>query len=865
MSPKLTLTVFALLLLGGPCFAQSLVSKETTQDIIDYANTDSLLTVADASFNRKKQTRWLLGNHYRREWVTPVKVPVINLDSLYGGVQVLREGGGKQTKSLRLQLNNDKEKQYVLRSVEKFPDRALPVELRGTIASSFVKDQISSAHPYAPLVVAALADAAGIYHTNPQYVFVPHSKALGTYDSAFGQELYLIEERPAGNWKDASFFGNSENIYSTEKMRNSLLKNTLFKLDESAFLKARLFDILIGDWDRHEDQWAWASHKEGDRTIFKPIPKDRDQAFANLDGVIPWLGRRKWAVRRAQHFDEQIPDIKGLVWSGRNIDREFLTGLQWSDWQKEVNSLQQSLTDDVIKQAVMKLPPELYNLSGGQITQRLLRRRDDLETYARKFYLVLAKEVEMRGTLNKDLFVASFDSDTSVTISQFAVDDAEQKEIKRRTFFTGETDEIRLYGLAGDDELRTENNHDPKIKIRWIDANGNNRYIDNRDDKSGRKILVYDSSEKKSELKGIFALRPRFDSMTHVYAYNRHQYSVVMPIILPGYNPDDGVFIGGGLLYKKAGWGSYPFKAQHLLAANYAFKTGAYNFLYEGTFSKAIGAWDLVLEGRLNQPNYVLNFYGLGNNTELITKDRSFNRVRVRQVKLLTGIQNRLTAKSTLRFNALFFSTKVQSVKERFVSADNKAFDSSDFERTNWFGGSTSYIFNTKDNAFFPTKGWHWQNTVQYLYSSQKKNGFVNAETSVSLFLPLGKLVFATRVGGAHLWGHPQFFQYNQLSGISNLRGYRRSRFSGTSMVFNNNELRLPIADINGYILKGKLGLSAFADQGRVWIEDEHSSRWHVGYGGGVWLIPFERISFTVSYAASKEDNILLVKAGFLF
>ena len=169
---------------------------------------------------------------------------------------------------------------------------------------------------------------------------LPHASSLGTYDSVFGNELYLLEERPDDNWKEAAFFGNSEKIYNTEKMRGLLMKDPKNKLDEAAFLRARLLDILIGDWDRHEDQWAWASTKKEDGSLtFKPIPKDRDQAFANLDGVIPWIGRRKWAVRRAQHFDTRIPDLKGLVWSGRNVDREFLTHLEWEDWRREIKQL----------------------------------------------------------------------------------------------------------------------------------------------------------------------------------------------------------------------------------------------------------------------------------------------------------------------------------------------------------------------------------------------------------------------------------------------------------------------------------------------------------------------------------------------
>ncbi len=58
-------------------------------------------------------------------------------------------------------------------------------------------------------------------------------------------------------------------------------------LDEASYIRARLFDMLIGDWDRHEDQWRWASFKENGKTIYRPIPRDRDQAFSIMaDGAL---------------------------------------------------------------------------------------------------------------------------------------------------------------------------------------------------------------------------------------------------------------------------------------------------------------------------------------------------------------------------------------------------------------------------------------------------------------------------------------------------------------------------------------------------------------------------------------------------
>jgi hypothetical protein len=120
-------------------------------------------------------------------------------------------------------------------------------------------------------------------------------------------------------------------------------------------------------------------------------------------------------------------------------------------------------------------------------------------------------------------------------------------------------------------------------------------------------------------------------------------------------------------------------------------------------------------------------------------------------------------------------------------------------------------------------------------------------------------------VGGAALWGEPHFFQYNQLSSLDNLRGYRRSRFSGKSMLFTNSELRVPLTYVKGLFVNGQMGTLLFLDNGRVWIPDEKSNQWHWGYGAGLWLIPFDRIAIVAQMGFSGEDKIFTLKTGFLF
>ena len=46
--------------------------------------------------------RFMLGDHYRKEWATEIQVEVFNIDTIAGGLTPTKMGGGKQTKSLQM-------------------------------------------------------------------------------------------------------------------------------------------------------------------------------------------------------------------------------------------------------------------------------------------------------------------------------------------------------------------------------------------------------------------------------------------------------------------------------------------------------------------------------------------------------------------------------------------------------------------------------------------------------------------------------------------------------------------------------------------------------------------------------------------
>jgi len=142
---------------------------------INFKDYDSLTISASTLYEANALKKLMQGEHYRKAWATPVKVPVVFLDTLFGGLTIIKEGGGNQTKSLKLQDHNCN--RYDLRSINKTPAPLIPEFAKILRLENIIIDGISAQHPYAATAVAFLADAAQVLHTAPKLYFVPEQEA----------------------------------------------------------------------------------------------------------------------------------------------------------------------------------------------------------------------------------------------------------------------------------------------------------------------------------------------------------------------------------------------------------------------------------------------------------------------------------------------------------------------------------------------------------------------------------------------------------------------------------------------------------------------------------------------------------------
>ncbi|RLD37180.1 MAG: hypothetical protein DRI74_07375 [Bacteroidetes bacterium] len=864
----------------GELYRKTIYKRSFVSDSIQKENfllpLDSVLIKASEKYNRSEAAYFWMGKNYREVWDTPIKVPVFDIGTRKGGLHIIKRGGGEQTQSLRLQDKNGRD--FVLRSVEKYVEGALPTELKNTFLVSVVQDQISASNPYGALVVAKLAEKAGVFHTNPEIVYVPDDPRFGIYRKDVANQLFLFEERPDADRQDVASFGSSKNIISTDDVIEKIFSDEDHSVDLDAIIRVRVFDILLNDWDRHDDQWRWASFKKKGKTIYKPIPRDRDQAFFLNEGVLPWIAARKWVMPKIQGFDDYTENVAGQYSYGtRYFDQIFLIYKSWSAWKAQIDSIQASLSPEIIDKAVLSFPKEVQPLCANRIAEVLKARLQNLEPMARQLYLSLAKEVDVTGTNEKDIFEVDILSDTTMhlTIYHRKKNNKKGAEIYNRVFYASETQKVRLYGFDKKDYFLVKGNRKSKIDLSIIGGEDKEDIVFEGITKP-HFISIYNVSNKADLSPAVKkCIRKHYDKEEVKYNREDFERDITAPAAFVGYNQDDGLFLGGGANIKKY---SRFHQEKYEFLANYGFASDAVNLHFEGERTNRLKRMEFSLLADFKSPTYISNYFGMGNETNwLVDKsEKEYYRLRMGEyygkanlVKLLD--QN---GSHKLGFGIFYKNTEVEATEDRFISDFTLNDLSPDALLTHSFLGLTlNYEMNTllsenrkKETEFFgsnmfPTHGMQLKTELSHFIGlntdSPDFTKIAGEWSSYFSFSQRPRVVYAVRLGGEKIFGDYVFIEAAKLGQRENLRGFRLTRFYGDASFYLNTEIRIRAKQFNTYVLNGTAGVLLFNDVGRVWLDGESSSRWHDGYGIGFWISPFDMTVLTISYSASTEDNLI--------
>src|SRR5690606_9696656 len=162
----------------------------------------------------------------------------------------------------------------------------------------------------------------------------------------------------------------------------------------------------IGDWDRHEDQWRWASFHEDGKTVYRPVPRDRDQAFSIMaDGVLLGLATKMIpSLRLMQSYDEELKSPKWFNLEPYALDMALIAQSNKAVWDAQVKQIMDHLTDAVIEDAFSNVPSEVNQQNIQEIKQKLKGRRANLQKISDTYYVHINKYAVIKGTDKDDWF-----------------------------------------------------------------------------------------------------------------------------------------------------------------------------------------------------------------------------------------------------------------------------------------------------------------------------------------------------------------------------------------------------------------------------------------------------------------------------
>ena len=692
-----------------------------------YNYTDSTKTLAAGrNYSKSKFGRFIFGDHYRSEWLTPVEIRYLDLENYAGGLTPLRKGGGKQTISLRF-LGADS-LEYTARSIDKDPSKAVPIMFRGTVVTEVLQDQISSAHPYGALAVPPLAEATGVFHTNPEIVYIPDSPLLNEYQEEFADMLVLLELRPDGDLSEYERLGNITNSIGTPKMLDELYEDNDNSVDQEQYLRSRLLDWYIGDWDRHDDQWRWGEvdKPEGGK-LYLPIPRDRDQVFVQMDGLLPYLWTKSFQMKKIQHFGSEAPSLLGIHWQARNLDRLMLNQLEKSDWERISLKMVGQLTDEVIEKAMAQLPPEVYPISGETIENKLKARREFLVREALKYYDMTAGHVFVPGSEDDEFFDIERLPNGKLEVSVFKLkNDALQQEIFNRVFDPSETKEVWIYGLDGNDKFHIRGEQKEGIKLRISGGEGQDDFLDESLVEEGRKMTtIYDTDKLNNTfVKGENTKLRIGDNYMRPFNYHLFDYNYFGPQFLAEFNVDDGLYLGAGILNKRFGYRQTGYQTIHKTLLSYGTATRAFDLRHSSYWYSIFGnKFDLGATVRAFGPRYVFNYFGQGNETEWPDeRDIDFYRIGLNRIKLNAFIQHRYGQREhTIGGGPVLEVNNPGDPEGTIFETLTEENEFVNLSTTVAAGAAFFHEVNLSNHIVHPTRGIKWRTEANYLKSIRRQ------------------------------------------------------------------------------------------------------------------------------------------------
>jgi hypothetical protein len=628
------------------------------------------------------------------------------------------------------------------------------------------------------------------------------------------------------------------------------------RLDGPAYLAVRLVDLWLGDWDRHDDQYAWARFDSAGIHVWRPIPRDRDYAFVDYDGAL--VRGVRGQIANLVQFSKRL-DVLPLLTNAAPLDHRLLGGVGHAEWRAATDALRARLTDAAVDSALLALPAEFRAREGAWLRTRVLARRDQLGEASEQLYHVIAHEAEAHGTDRADLAQVERLPTGNVRVTLRPAEGG-APYYDRELVWT-ETHEVRVYLHGGADVARVTGGGPEQVVVRVIGGGGDDTLRD--ETRGGHRTAFYDSDGDNAFARRAHTKVDEREWINRPWKPGNGTIpprdwgssgSLVTPVFGWG-SRGVGPYVGLGPSWTRYGFRRRPYASKQQIAFAWAVEHGGrVGAEYQGDFRYVGSPQDrtevLARASRMEASR----FFGFGNDTE--RNGRSSNDFRVFESQLLgdaeywRGIAPRawIVAGVTGRVTA-------PDPEPGTPAGDLRPRGADDFYAV---GGRLGLVLDRADSAAYPRDGWRLEAWgTGFPLAGQDASAFGGGRAVASTYLSAGARgpTLALRAGGERVWGGFPFQYAAVLGGSETLRGYTSERFAGDASAFGNAELRQVIARMK-LLVRGDVGAFALADAGRVWYRGDSPGGWHTGVGGGLFFAFMDRRrAVSVAWAHGDEGT----------
>lgn len=794
----------------------------------------------------------LWGKHYRDLYYTPITVNSTSLRNFFGNAKVTSLAND----FYGLYLKNSAGHNYLLKPIggtstflksNFFQEMYNKKDFEDTYLDQFIGDAYTIINPYTFLASDYMARVAGLKTSDPSLYYIPPRTTTDTIiDGSDIQDrlvsICLLPDTvlPSG-------------VITSSNLIHRMQTSKAHRVNQTMYIRERLFDMLIGDWNKTPENWMWIVHPNKHDTVYEPLVIDRSHAFSKIDGLLtgPMLGVLDLGF--ITDYTGHIKDVKKANQLGFTTDVALTPESKANDWVKQAEYLQRTLTDDVIDDAFARLPKEIQGTETNGIKLKLKKRRDQLVVTARQYYKDLQFNPVIIGTAADDTFIV--DKLSSDTVRVRIYNETGTEPVFSQNYTKRETKEIWIYGLEGNNTFEVKDDFKSRIPLYLLGGEGQNNY----DISAKSKVKIFGYKSQKAALDSIEDAKVIITDNESVHNYDYHKTSYKELSFSPWgiYDSDWGLSLGSFVTYTRYGLKRFPFSYQHRIGYNYLR-----GFMYKGIFPMYDGRKSIYLDAFVGSPVNFSNFFGFGNNTEDFKgSPKKYNRVKISQYSISPSIQYTLGQNQKLIFATGFEHYRIRNTTDRFI---NKYYEGDDtlFDSKNFVDFNVSYEVDKKLSDFVPvftaslTGGWK-------LNVGDFGRNYPYSEANMSFnFCFSDRFTLATQMKGRVLFNDKyEFYQ----SASTELRGYRDSRFIGRQSYYQYSDLRVDMGRIKNPFTPLKYGLFAGFDFGRVWYPPESSKKWHASYGGGAWVTIINTITTKYSWFASGDDFRFMFGLGMGF